>query len=237
MDTLTFGMEGPVMDGTWYNPSTGDSFTVRDSFFEDNQFIVQTTDGRVLGYNQMQNYIKSDKPIEMQPKPSQSEQLPPEVLDIMADIDTGGDLLPEDELILHKLSQTPQSKPLGNLYEENSQKTALPNPTYDFDPNQSIIEKALSKCSLPEFQIMVDWKNYPKREIDMLIDIMDISQEEIINWYLKQVDLNTTTNLISNVIKEYINDQIDTSQALTTEVIDDTPQKKATRVKNTKKKK
>ena len=33
---LTFGSEGPIIDGTWYNPQTGDSFTVRDSFFGQN---------------------------------------------------------------------------------------------------------------------------------------------------------------------------------------------------------
>ena len=57
MNNLTFGMEGPIMDGTWYNTQTGDSFTVRNSFFEDNQYIVQTTDGRILRYDQIQNYI------------------------------------------------------------------------------------------------------------------------------------------------------------------------------------
>ena len=41
---MMFGGEGPVMQGTWYNPNTGDAFTVRDSFFEDNQYVVTTTD-------------------------------------------------------------------------------------------------------------------------------------------------------------------------------------------------
>ena len=51
---LMFGMEGPNMEGTWYNPQTGDSFTVRNSFFQDNQYLVQTTDGRVLTYEQLE---------------------------------------------------------------------------------------------------------------------------------------------------------------------------------------
>ena len=40
---MMFGGEGPVMQGTWYNPTTGDAFTVRDSFFEDNQYVITTT--------------------------------------------------------------------------------------------------------------------------------------------------------------------------------------------------
>ena len=60
---MTNGDGGPFMSGTWYNPNTGDSFTVRDTFFEDNNLIVMTTDGRRLNYDIVSRYIKSDKPI------------------------------------------------------------------------------------------------------------------------------------------------------------------------------
>ena len=102
---LTFGMEGPNMEGTWYNPQTGDSFTVRNSFFEDNQYIVQTTDGRILGYNQIQNYIKSDNPTEIQESSfkKQTTELPPEVADLVSD-DYNDEVA---ELLA--------AKPLGNL--------------------------------------------------------------------------------------------------------------------------
>ena len=48
-----FSGETPMMEGKWYNPHTGDSFTVRNTFFEDNQLVVQTMDGRLLEYNQL----------------------------------------------------------------------------------------------------------------------------------------------------------------------------------------
>ena len=41
----------PMMSGTWVNPQTGHEFTVRDCFFQDGNFMVQTTDGRMLDYN------------------------------------------------------------------------------------------------------------------------------------------------------------------------------------------
>ena len=83
MNGMMFGGEGPVMQGTWYNPNTGDAFTVRDSFFEDNQYVVTTTDGRYLSYNQIQNYIQSDMPLEQlkkQVKPQQTAKN--EILDV-----------------------------------------------------------------------------------------------------------------------------------------------------------
>ena len=56
INNISFNGEGPVMSGTWYNPKTGDSFTVEDSYFQDNQYLVKTTDGRMLDYNFIQNY-------------------------------------------------------------------------------------------------------------------------------------------------------------------------------------
>ena len=105
---MMFGGEGPVMNGTWYNPHTGDAFTVRDSFFEDNQYVVTTTDGRYFRYDQLQNYIQSDMKLddlkkiktEVENKPK-IEELPAEVSNLIDnEPNTFNDLiLPEDEII------------------------------------------------------------------------------------------------------------------------------------------
>ena len=58
----------PMLDGTWYDPKTGNSITVRDTLFEDNNLVIVTTDGRRIPYSQMERYVKSDKPIPKQPK-------------------------------------------------------------------------------------------------------------------------------------------------------------------------
>ena len=70
---IMFGTQGPLMSGYWVDPRTGDSFTVKDSFFEDGQYIITTMDGRKLSYDIIQNYVQSDKPIDI-PK---SQQKPP----------------------------------------------------------------------------------------------------------------------------------------------------------------
>lgn len=195
MQNLTFGTEGPIMSGTWYNPNNGDSFTVQDSFFEDNQYVVQTTDGRFLKYDQIQNYIKSDKLLDMnnlrldksQTQEPAVNDLPPEVMG----------LLEADDLIL--------SSPLGNLYEQVQEPvtTAIPK-TQANTSNYTIISKALSKRSLPDIQIGVDWNKCPLKEMKMLIDLMDVTEDEIIEWYINNIDVNTTTQMIKSSIKTYI---------------------------------
>lgn len=209
---LTFGSEGPIMDGTWYNTHTGDSFTVRDSFFEDNQFVITTTDGRYLKYEQIQDYIKSDKPIQMEkPTTPKHDALPAEVADLI----NGNfeDMIMEDDLAMI------QGNSLGNLYSPKNTQTTNPYP-YNPNPamqvvssepintNYDIISKALTKRTLPDFQIGIDWLACPVKEMNMLIDLMDVSETEIIDWYLSQVDVATTTAMIKEVIKDYLMKQL-----------------------------
>ena len=197
---LTFGSEGPMMEGTWYNTHTGDSFTVRNSFFEDNEFIVQTTDGRILKYSQIQDYIKSDKPIEMKKPEPKQDILPAEVADLIGD--NYDDMIMADDLAMIQ-GQTPRS--LGSLNKPNpiqAVQSALANTNYD------IINKALSKRTLPDFQIGIDWVACPTKEMDMLMTLMDVEEQEIVDWYLNQVDVQTTTMMIREVIKDHIYKQL-----------------------------
>lgn len=183
---ITFNGEGPLMTGTWYNPSNGDSFTVADAFFQDNQYIVKTTDGRMLDYNFIQHYIKSDKPIAM-PKNEPTTKLPPEVQSIIAN--QNDDILPEDQLLIQG-----QAKPIGNLYNNPATIT-----------NTHIIDKALSKKTIPELTSIIVWKDFPKKELDMLMDVLDIDKNEILDWYINKIDIN----VIKNSIKESLIDWFD----------------------------
>lgn len=200
-NNMTFGIEGPIMEGTWYNVQTGDSFTVQNSFFEDNEFIIQTTDGRILKYNQIQNYIKSDKPIDIPKQSNSIEELPQEVAGILEESDYNNLILPED---MAMISGAPN---LGNL--NSNQGVPMPSTVTSTQvSNYNIISKALSKRSLPDLQIGIDWENCPLKEMNMLIDLMDVDKEEIIEWYLSQVDLDATTYMIKEVIKDYLIGQL-----------------------------
>ena len=209
---LMFGMEGPNMEGTWYNPKTGDSFTVRNSFFQDNQYIVQTTDGRILDYNTLQSYIQSDRPIEMPTKTE--DNLPAEVADLVDSNDFSYDILPED------LNMINGSKSLGNLSITNNVTPGDPIisiPYTQVDQNFAMIEKALAKKSMPDIQVSIDWKNFPQREMDMLIDIMDVNEDEIIDWYVRQIDINYLAECLKEVVKDHIHKQL-SPEAITSKI-------------------
>lgn len=199
---VMFGGEGPIMEGTWYNLTTGDSFTVRDTFFEDNELIVQTMDGRTLKYSTIQNYVKSDKPINMSQIKTKNEtsQLPPEVADLI-ETDNNSNSNQEEYGILEDdmalIAGTPR-KNLGSIDPSRNQAISQMN------TNSTIITKALSKRKLPELNISADW-DFPEKEIDMLINIMEISKEEIVKWYLDNMEMG----VIAQKVKEYIQDYLD----------------------------
>ena len=192
---MTFGTEGPIMSGTWYHPATGDKFTVADTFFEDNQLLVRTTDGRLLNYNIIQNYIQQNSNGQESSmldsnanfnRQSNQSSTPKEVLDLIEPIQTQQDIMFE---------------PIGNLYTQPSQVVENVN------NNQTIVNKALSKTELPELKIDLSWNKYPEREIEMLKDIMEIPVEDIIAWYVSKFDINA----IKSMIEESINTQLNPS--------------------------
>lgn len=213
---MMFGGEGPVMQGTWYNPHTGDAFTVRDSFFEDNQYVVTTTDGRYFRYDQLQNYIQSDMKLEdlkkmKVEKTPVKEELPSEVANLIDDNSYSSMMLPEDEALINK----PRS--FGNI--ASPQAPVITNGLSTHEPinvNNTIIEKALKGASKPDFSINVKWNDYPEKQIEMLKDIMEIPVDEIVEWYLNNVQLEDFIMAFKNAIDERI--KFSTNTPMTVEV-------------------
>lgn len=203
MQGINFGGDGPVMQGTWYNPYTGDAFTVRDAFFEDNQYIVMTTDGRKMDYNRLQNYIQSDMKLEdlkkMKVEKKEKEEIPDEIKNILAtndDLDNEY-LIPEDNIFT--------SKPLGNINEPRPVTPVRPQEAHgSVNMNTAIIEKALKNTPKPVFNVGVFWMDYPERQIEMLKDVMDIPEDEILDWYLDNIEMLEIVEAVKEGIRKRI---------------------------------
>lgn len=188
-DGITFGTGGPMMAGTWFNPSNGDKFTVRDSFFENNQYMVSTTDGRLLNYNQIQHYVQ------------------------MGNADgtggTGVNNLTND--IPQEIMDMVESPSLVNTNMNEVDPWVGEVPTMPITPytpvsnNSAIIEKALSKTEMPQFTINFSWPNYPKRELEMLTDIMEVPMKEIVQHYINKFGLEEVKKMMVDSLNDYFN--------------------------------
>ena len=180
-----FGIDGPVLDDTvWYNAKTGDSFKVRSNYFEDNNMIVQTYDGRRFNLNQLTEYVQwtgkdlpPKKPV-TQPSVPTREELPPEIAAEIGDAPEEESLIdPEDLAMINgaKPAAPKESRPLN-------QPVSKPQTS-----NRAFIEKALSKAKFPNWSIVMKWPNFPQNEIALLFRSMDIPIDEIADYYLDNI--------------------------------------------------
>ena len=140
MNNINFGMDGFTLDGTrWYNAKTGDSFTVKSNYFENNQMILLATDGRSFDLNKIQNDYVQWTGKGAPPKPQESKpvatQLPPEVL-YEVDNDNQDNYLDPDDLKmingLGNINNYPQNVPVS---------LAPPQPATSATSNYNIIQK------------------------------------------------------------------------------------------------
>ena len=199
MNGMTFGMDGPMVTGWWVNPKTGDKFNAIDTFFEDNHLLIKTADGRILNYNQIQNYIQTDKPddIVKQAKSSQTktvvrEEIPANILSELEQPGEEGEeslLIPDDD-IYGVRNQVPKPTP----------GKRSPAVLKDYD----IIHRALEDKAQPSIQGIVSWKGYPESEIKMLCELMRVSPESIVDYYIDQISIDDIATTIKESLREFI---------------------------------
>ena len=224
---ISFSGGAPMMEGTWYNPKTGDSFTVRDTFFENNELIVFTTDGRRLNYNTIERYVKSDKPIPKQENPSKgmklnnTQTLPSEVSALLDTSDSTSIVNKQENIAEPKINDNS-----NYMYSDTYIKSVDVQNTSE---NWKIIDKALSKVNkAPKMNIELEWEDFPMKEIDLLESIMEIPENEIIDYLVSFFDIQTLIESIKSEIISYINKKLNNKENKT----DDTTGQSEKSVKN-----
>lgn len=191
---------GPAISGMWYNPKTGDSFVVRDSFMEDNNFIIVTMDGRRIDARIMQDYIQTDektiseiKKHKNDNKKKQSVGQQKQIPNILGDL---GEFADEFDGLNDPL-ETPMPakvKPETKVVEKK---------VTEEDINNKIIKKAVAGLPKPTISITVDFDGDIKQPVQFLVSLMGITKEdiakEICDTYMKDM-----IQSVSEQIKELI---------------------------------
>jgi hypothetical protein len=199
---MIFG-EGPILTGNWYNPKTGDSFTVRDTYFEDNNFYVLTTDGRRMDYNLMSQYVQSDKPIpKMAQQKPQQPQIPQEVLSQM-ESEGADDFMTDEDRALLMGSPVPPQQPVQPTIHPNFSGTVTQGQGESED--DMLVRRILKRASKPAITCGVKWSNFPEKQFEML-DMMAVDTEKIVEYYLQSIDLEALREEVKFGIEKYIYD-------------------------------
>lgn len=239
---MIFG-EGPILSGHWYNPSTGDSFTVRDTYFEDNNLYVITTDGRRLNYDIISKYVQSDKPIPKQPNLAQQQTnaLPPElanqilnpVSSVNSDFNDSEFGILEDDMALISGQNNKEKAITRDQFNINSVKQ-----TQQEDEDTMLIRRILSRAKKPEILCNINW-DFPRKQMEML-DMMCVDFEKIADYYINNMDLNEIREVLKQDLINHINillnckDSVEKAIVLEEKLVEEKPVE--TKVKQVKKK-
>lgn len=240
---VQFGMDGPSLDGTtWYNPKTNDVIRIKSNYFEDSVMKVQTSDGRNLTLDRLKDYVQwkgSGEPPKT-PVKENKEELPPEVAAMLVDNNTNNDvantmddILPEDAALIQPKRVSINSS--NSDYHPFSNHYSSLNTPQNTD-NYNIIDRALNRASKPDWNLVMKWSNFPQKELDMLLSVMDIPVEEISDYYMNKIkqDFNDFIKDIKSQLSSYIKSKINPADTPKVPVKDHEakPSKKITKKKN-----
>lgn len=187
----------PILEGNWVNPETRDWFTVKDCFFEDNNYVVMTTDGRRLDYSIIQHYVQtSAKPEQLAREYQEARQTDnADVLTkpIVATIPTttqpisGVDAEMQSEIDALLRGNNTSAKVIAattdnNTLTYNTNASVQAEIPRKLIKDSDIIERALGKVAAPEISLDVVFAEYPEKEISSLCEIMNVDVHSIAQW-------------------------------------------------------
>lgn len=171
MQDFGSGPGGGMMSGKWINKTNGTTINVRDCVMQGDEMIVLTDRGQISGEDFSRNYIQmSDEEYDLKgsvinsSSPKQPNNTPAQApsapLKMFDDIENPAFI-------------TNQNQP---LYKEESESTKL-------------IKKLFTKTGTkPEITVDIKWADFPKSELTMLMNVFDVSKEDIADYLRTYLD-------------------------------------------------
>lgn len=215
MPGITFDGTAPTMEGTWFNPKTGDVIKIRDTFFENNNYVARTTDGRMLNYNQLQGYIRDDTKSTQKQQPAKPTPVQNTAKPMIGNlpIDPDSMLTEEDRKILEGIStaddklkenaEACQEVQNGMAKMLNGASAYLDQRGQELTLADQIIDRAMKNKEMPVLQVSVNW-NAPINELKTLEEMMGITHNDIVRWIMRSLEGRDLTVDLKDSIRDYI---------------------------------
>ena len=180
-------MEGPSIEGKWYNKRTGKTITVKDMMMSDEGMQIFTTDNQLIDGDEFsRDYIQCDDTV----------------------YDTNGNATGASESVDYE-SMFSGIDTDSSVFNNNTSLYDDPMTTVEstvvnkkFDTLDSLFSK-LEK--LPEVSCSISWKKIPRSELKMLKTYFDITDEDIAEYvYVKYCIPETIKASIKDAITKLI---------------------------------
>lgn len=186
------------ISGKWTNIHNGTEIFVRDSFIDGDNMIVRTIDGNIIPMTEFSNnYVQSEEVDEATARSVIQQPVAPQ---------SYGDIKPDfGEKVILKNDDTkdnnikPSNLDQVSQYAENHKEDKVEDKVEDkLFRKKTLIGKIFEKISTkPNINLTFDWTEYPEKEMSMLMEYFDVSNDDIANYIYK-------TYFNENIIKESI---------------------------------
>ena len=186
------------ISGKWTNIHNGQEIFVRDSFIDGDNMIVRTIDGNIIPMTEFSNnYVQSQEVDEATARSVIQQPVAPQ---------SYGDIKPDfGEKVILKNDDTkdnnikPNNLDQASQYVENHKEDKAEDKLEDkLFRKKTMIGKIFEKISTkPNIKLTFDWTEYPEKEMSMLMEYFDVSNDDIANYIYK-------TYFNENIIKESI---------------------------------
>lgn len=186
------------ISGKWTNIHNGTEIFVRDSFIDGDNMIVRTIDGNIIPMTEFSNnYVQSEEVDEATARSVIQQPVAPQ---------SYGDIKPDfgQKVILKNDDAKDNNIKPSNLdqvsqYVENHKEDKVEDKMEDkLFRKKTLIGKIFEKISTkPNINLTFNWTEYPEKEMSMLMEYFDVSNDDIANYIYK-------TYFNENIIKESI---------------------------------
>lgn len=181
------GPGGPMISGKWMNKKTGEVINVRDCLMDGDNMILSTSKGMMDFTSFSNNYIQaSDEVYDTSGKVIKTEA--PKVEEIIED-----NTINKKPTFTSTISSTNNDTKLNNEPKLNN-----------FDLIDKIFKKIESK---PKANLKIEWADFPKQELSMLVNYFDVKTDDIATYigkYLINEDFlqEALSNFLNSKMKE-----------------------------------
>lgn len=211
---ITFDGTAPMMEGTWFNPKTGDVIKIRDTFFENNNYVARTTDGRMLNYSQLQNYVRDDsKSVSQTSKPVAKQVAKQTQIGVPSTPKVNPDamLSAEDLAMLDGLEKPEQQAEIeathglqnGMAERMNGISDYLDQRGQELTISDQIINRAMEEEDEPRLVVQVSW-NAPVQKLMFLKQNMGITDSDIVRWITRTLDSRDLSSDVRDSVAEWV---------------------------------
>lgn len=175
------------LSGKWINKRTGTVVNVTNSVMDGDDMIIISDRGQISMSEFSRDYIQTSDEI----------------------YDENGQVIGKEPVNMDDFKQIKEweesiNSNINNSNTNNSNINNSQNIQQDnLNSNLQIIKKVFDKLtSYPTIKIDIEWDDFPKAQINTLVDYLDVSIDDISTYIVKNyADINSISKEMTNIIK------------------------------------